>query len=152
MEQKNKAIVKFLESNGIAKEEISIAPPEVIDMQAERYGNRDIAYRYNATSVITVTSKNVDKVRKLMSEQAELLKQGIAISGGDYRYNVVYEFTGLNDVKPQMIEEATKMPVPLPKSLQKTQTVAWGRYGMLRRDNSPYRTEMPIRLILKVYG
>lgn len=87
-----------------------------------------------------------------MSEQAELLKQGIAISGGDYRYNVVYEFTGLNDVKPQMIEEATKMPVPLPKSLQKTQTVAWVRYGMLRRDNSPYRTEMPIRLILKVYG
>ena len=95
MEQKNKAIVKFLESNGIAKEEISIAPPEVIDMQAERYGNRDIAYRYNATSVITVTSKNVEKVRQLMSEQAELLKQGIAISGGDYRYNVVYEFTGI---------------------------------------------------------
>ena len=30
-------------------------------MQAERYGNRDIAYRYNATSVITVTSKNVDE-------------------------------------------------------------------------------------------
>lgn len=48
---------EILESNGIAKEEISIAPPEVIDMQAERYGNRDIAYRYNATSVITVTSK-----------------------------------------------------------------------------------------------
>ena len=44
------------------------------------------------------------------------------------------------------------MPVPLPKSLQKTQTVAWVRYGMLRRDNSPYRTEMPIRLILKYTG
>jgi hypothetical protein len=29
-----------------------------------------------------------------MTEQAELLKQGIAIAGGDYRYNVVYEFTG----------------------------------------------------------
>ena len=39
--------------------------------------------RYRYRSVITVTSKNVDKVRKLMSEQAELLKQGIAISGGD---------------------------------------------------------------------
>ena len=43
MEQKNKVIVKFLESNGIAKEEISIAPPEVIDMQAERYGNRSLS-------------------------------------------------------------------------------------------------------------
>ncbi|WP_455608592.1 SIMPL domain-containing protein [Bacteroides rodentium] len=108
MEQKNATIVGYLESNGIGKEEISIAPPEVIDMQAERYGDRNVAYRYNATSVITVTSKNVDKVRKLMSGQAELLKQGIAITGGDYRYNVSYEFTGLNEIKPKMIEDATK--------------------------------------------
>lgn len=108
MEKKNAAIVGFLENNGIEKEEISIAPPEVIDMQAERYVDRNVAYRYNATSVITVTSKNVDRVRKLMSGQAELLKQGIAITGGDYKYNVSYEFTGLNEVKPKMIEEATK--------------------------------------------
>ena len=147
MEQKNKAIVKFLESNGIAKEEISIAPPEVIDMQAERYGNRDIAYRYNATSVITVTSKNVDKVRKLMSEQAELLKQGIAISGGDYRYNVVYEFTGLNDVKPQMIEEATKnaraaaekFAKDSDSSLGKIRNASQGQFSISDRDaNTPY--------------
>ena len=85
MEKKNAAIVSFLENNGIEKEEISIAPPEVIDMQAERYVDRNVAYRYNATSVITVTSKNVDRVRKLMSGQA-----------------------GLNEVKPRMIEEATK--------------------------------------------
>ena len=146
-EQKNKAIVKFLESNGIAKEEISIAPPEVIDMQAERYGNRDIAYRYNATSVITVTSKNVDKVRKLMSEQAELLKQGIAISGGDYRYNVVYEFTGLNDVKPQMIEEATKnaraaaekFAKDSDSSLGKIRNASQGQFSISDRDaNTPY--------------
>jgi hypothetical protein len=142
-----KAIVKFLESNGIAKEEISIAPPEVIDMQAERYGNRDIAYRYNATSVITVTSKNVDKVRKLMSEQAELLKQGIAISGGDYRYNVVYEFTGLNDVKPQMIEEATKnaraaaekFAKDSDSSLGKIRNASQGQFSISDRDvNTPY--------------
>ena len=140
MEQKNKVIVKFLESNGIAKEEISIAPPEVIDMQAERYGNRDIAYRYNATSVITVTSKNVDKVRKLMSEQAELLKQGIAISGGDYRYNVGYEFTGL-------IEEATKnaraaaekFAKDSDSSLGKIRNASQGQFSISDRDaNTPY--------------
>jgi hypothetical protein len=77
-------------------------------MQAERYSSTPSAYRYNATSVVTVTSKDVAKVRKLMTEQAELLKQGIAIAGGDYRYNVVYEFTGRNQIKPRMIEEATK--------------------------------------------
>lgn len=37
LEQKNEAIVQFLKSNGIGEEEISIAPPEIIDMQAERY-------------------------------------------------------------------------------------------------------------------
>ncbi|MFV0391230.1 MAG: SIMPL domain-containing protein [Paludibacteraceae bacterium] len=105
---KNKAIVSFLKSNGITQEEISLSAPEILDMRAERYATNIPDYRYNATSVITVTSNNVDKVRKLMSEQAELLKQGVVITGGDYRYNVTYEFTGLNNIKPDMIEEATK--------------------------------------------
>lgn len=147
MEQKNSAIVKFLENNGIAKEEISIAPPEVIDMQAERYADRNTLYRYNATSVITVISKNVDKVRKLMSEQAELLKQGIAITGGDYRYNVVYEFTGLNAIKPQMIEEATKnaraaaekFATDSDSSLGKIRNASQGQFTISDRDaNTPY--------------
>jgi hypothetical protein len=38
-----------------------------------------MTYRYKAESVITVTSSNVDKVRRLMSKQAELMKQGIAL-------------------------------------------------------------------------
>lgn len=147
MVQKNNVIVQFLKNNGITDNEISIAPPEVIDMQAERYGDRNINYRYNATSVITVTSLNVDKVRKLMSEQAELLRQGIAISGGDYRYNVSYEFTGLNDIKPQMIEEATKnaraaaekFAKDSDSSLGKIRNASQGQFSISDRDaNTPY--------------
>lgn len=147
MVQKNKVIVNFLKTNGIAEEEISIAPPEVIDMQAERYGERNTPYRYNATSVIMVNSKNVDTVRKLMSEQAELMKQGIAITGGDYRYNVVYEFTGLNDIKPQMIEEATrnarasaeKFAKDSDSKLGKIRNASQGQFSIENRDaNTPY--------------
>ncbi len=67
-------------------------------------------YRYKATSVITVTSSEVDKVRTLMRRQSELMKQGIALVSEEYGNNnsVVYEFTKLNEVKPAMIEEATK--------------------------------------------
>lgn len=104
----NQAIVNFLKEKGITENEISINAPEIIDMQAERYNNNPIPFRYNVTSVITVTSSKVDLVRKMISEQSELLKQGIAITGGDYRYSVQYDYTGLNDIKPQMIEEATK--------------------------------------------
>lgn len=147
MEKKNAAIVGFLKANGISEEEISIAPPEIIDMQAERYGNQNISYRYNATSVITVTSRQVEKVRKLMSEQAELMKQGIAITGGDYRYNVTYEFTGLNDIKPQMVEEATKNARSVAEKfatdsgsrLGKIRNASQGQFSITDRDaNTPY--------------
>ena len=85
-----------------------MAAPAVIDLDAERYRSSDSPYRYNVTSVITVTSKQVDKVREMMLQQGELLQQGIAIASGDYQYQVSYEFTGLNSLKPSMIEEATK--------------------------------------------
>ena len=90
----NKIITQFLIEKGIDEKEIS--------------NNDNSPYRYNVTTVITVTSNKVDLVRSLIAEQGELLKRGIAVTGGDYRYNVQYEYTGLNSIKPQMIEEATK--------------------------------------------
>ena len=116
-------------------------------MQAERYGNQNISYRYNATSVITVTSSKVDLVRRIMSEQAELMKQGIAITGGDYRYNVSYEFTGLNQIKPQMVEEATKNARSVAEKfasdsdsrLGKIRNASQGQFSIEDRDaNTPY--------------
>lgn len=104
----NRKITEFLKSKGIKDEEISINAPEIIRHAAERYNSSVQPYRYNVTTVITVTSKQVDLVRKLINEQSELLKQGIAIISGEYRYNVTYAYTSLNDIKPKMIEEATK--------------------------------------------
>lgn len=147
MNKKSKAIVAFLKEKGISDNEISIAPPEVIDMEAERYNSNNVTYRYNATSVITVTSSQVDKVRALMSEQAELLKQGIAIVGGDYRFNVNYEFTNLNEIKPAMIEEATrnartaaeKFAKDSDSRLGKIRNASQGQFSITNRDeNTPY--------------
>lgn len=106
--RKNTIIVNFLKANGLTDAEISVSPPSVYDKQADRYNDDKSAYRYKATSVITVTSKKVDTVRAIMQQQAELMKQGIAIVGDEYQYRVSYEFTALNDIKPAMIEEATK--------------------------------------------
>ena len=126
---------------------MSINAPEIIDMNAERYNSTPSPYRYNVTSVITVTSNKVDLVRKLISEQGELLKKGIAISGGDYRYNVGYEFTSLNEVKPQMIEEATKnarkaaekFAKDSDSELGKIKHAYQGQFSIENRDaNTPY--------------
>ena len=146
MEKKNAAIVGFLENNGIEKEEISIAPPEVIDACNERYVDlRNVAYRYNATSVITISQEWIE-VRKLMSDRAELLKQGIAITGGDYKYNVSYEFTGLNEGNQKMIEAyqnaraaAEKFAKDSDSELGKIRNASQGQFSISDRDAyTPY--------------
>lgn len=143
----NNAIVNFLKKKGITEDEISINAPEIIDMQAERYNSNPTPFRYNVTTVITVTSTKVDLVRSLISEQGELLKQGIAITGGDYRYNITYDYTGLNDVKPQMIEEATrnareaaqKFAKDSDSELGKIKRASQGQFSINDRDaNTPY--------------
>lgn len=144
---KNKTIVSFLKSKGITDREISIAAPEIIDMQAERYSNTPSPFRYNVTSVITVTSNNVSVVRALISKQSELLKQGIALTAGDFRFNVVYDFTKLNEVKPKMIENATKnarksaekFATDSDSKLGKIKTADQGQFTITDRDpNTPY--------------
>ncbi|WP_455498718.1 SIMPL domain-containing protein [Coprobacter sp.] len=108
LNRKNQIIITFLKNNGITENEISLSAPQIIDMKAERYSNIQSPYRYNITSVITVTSGQIDRVRKLMDKQADLLKLGVAITGGEYQYSPQFFFTKLNEIKPGMIEEATK--------------------------------------------
>ncbi len=109
LDQKNKKVIAFLKSAGLTDNDISINPPTITDRQADNYSNEIMKYRYKATSVITVTSANVDKVRELMRRQTELMKQGIALVSEEYGgNNIVYEFTGLNKIKPEMVQEATK--------------------------------------------
>ena len=143
----NIAIVEFLKKKGITEEEISINAPEIIDMQAERYVGENKTYRYNVTTVITVTSAKVDLVRSLISEQSELLKQGIAITGGDYRYQIQYDYTSLNEIKPKMIEEATKnareaalkFAKDSDSELGKIRRASQGQFSIDNRDaNTPY--------------
>ncbi len=104
----NAAVRKFLTQNGIPAADISVNAPQIQDKEAEIYGSVNFTYRYSVTNIVTVSSKNVDLVRKLMSRQGELLTKGVAISGSNYENPVVYEYTDLNKIKPRMIEEATK--------------------------------------------
>lgn len=148
MDVKNQKLVKFLKAGGITDAEISINPPIIADRQADNYGNEIMNFRYKATSVITVTSSNVDKVRQLMRRQSELMQQGIALVCEEYGDNKVsYEFTGLNDIKPAMVEEATKKARTTAEKfaedsdcrLGKIRTATQGQFSIEDRDtHTPY--------------
>ncbi len=141
---KNNIIISFLKTNGIEENEIIIAAPEIVDLQAERYGNQNYLYRYNVTSIITVTSNKVNLVTDLMLKQADLIKKGVAIIVGNYQYQPTFTFTGLNDIKPQMIEEATinarttaeKFAADSQSKLGKIKTANQGQFTISDRDNN----------------
>ena len=149
LEQKNNKVVAFLKSSGIKSQDISINPPVITDRQAHNYGNEIMTYRYKATSVITVTSNEVEKVRKLLTKHSQLMKQGIALVSNEYgnTNSVIYEYTGLNKIKPEMIKEATenarataqKFADDSDSRLGKIRTAQQGQFSITNRDdNTPH--------------
>ena len=147
VQAKNATLAKFLQDNGIEKSEITWSAPEIEDVQGERYGDNRRPFRYIATVVTTVASKNVDRVREIMGKQGELLKQGIAFSGDDYRYRKIYSFNGLNEIKPAMIDEANKnaraaaqkFAMDSESKLGKIKTATQGQFTISDRDeNTPF--------------
>lgn len=107
-DRNTEAIVEFLKSGGIGDDEITVSVPVISDKYANEYGNNDRAYRYIATNVVTVCTAKVDEVLSLMSRQSELLKKGIVIAANSWENRVEFKYEGLNEIKPLMIEEATK--------------------------------------------
>ena len=97
----------FLKDAGLDASEITVATPTVTDAQADNYSNKNMTYRYNMIQTVTVSTDKVALVLDLMKRQSELLKAGVTLAN-DYSWQTTFEFTGLNSVKPTMIEEATK--------------------------------------------
>ena len=106
IESKQRTIKQFLLQNGVKESEISVDAPKVIDMSAEQYSSNQSPYRYNISVIITVTSKNVDRIRTIIARQGELLKQGVAIVAADYNTNISYELASFKQMKPAMMTEA----------------------------------------------
>ena len=150
IETNTQVVVSFLKNRGLTDEEISVAPPTLVDQQANMsYSNEQVRYRYKANCVVTVVSKNVDLVRKLVNKQAELMRHGVTIVGNEYdeMSSVSYEFTGLNQIKPEMIAEATKnarktaeqFATDSNSKLGKIRTADQGQFSIDNRDqNTPW--------------
>lgn len=99
-------IKNFLTSYGFDESEITVSAPNITDKFAQDYGNSKIRFRYLSHAVVTLYSKQVDKVVKLNQDLFKLNEKGVIAKNDSYETK--YLFSGLNALKPQMIEDATK--------------------------------------------
>ena len=148
VEDSSSKIKAFLEAKGIKSNEISFSTPAITDRSAQQYGNQEKAeFRYTAIQTVTVYSKNISGVRAVMGTLSELGKKGIVITGDNYQSQTEYLFTKLNDVKPEMIEEATrqarevaqKFATDSKSTLGKIKQASQGQFTITDRDkNNPH--------------
>ncbi len=153
---KNEVIVNYLTERGVPREDISVEPPEISDLKTDVYRD-NYQYRYNIQSTITVSSSQVELVRRLIAQQGEILDMGIALASNDYQWRIDYIFSGLNELKPDMIAEATrnareaaeKFANDSNSKLGKIKTASQGQFSIESRDEyTPY--EKRIRVVTSV--
>jgi uncharacterized protein len=107
-ESDKKTILDFLSKQGIQPSEIELGLVRVIDTQANEYGGGGRApRRYIVQQEITVRTPRVDQVAAASQKTMELLQAGIVLSS-EPGQGLIYKFTGLNSIKPDMITEATR--------------------------------------------
>ncbi len=135
----------FLEQQGVDAAEVSLSVPVITDKSAQRFNNSAAPeYRYSAVQTVTVYSANIDKIRSIMSNLAQLGKQGIAFTGDGYQTRTEYLFNRLNQIKPMMIEQATtkaravalKFAEDSQSRLGKIKRASQGQFSITARDNN----------------
>ena len=136
MESNNASIKAFLTGGGIEAAEITSSKPDISDLFTQEYGGNNRRFRYVLKATLTVSTGKVEKVLSLMDNQGELIRKGITLeSGWDCR--PTFSFEGLNTIKPEMIEVATKNARA---SAQKFADDSGSRLGKIRNATQGYFT------------
>ena len=105
--QKSEALTRaFLEHQGFDNSELSLSPIQVRDRNDESYSDKHFDIRYTASATVVVRTTKVEAVRLASRRTGELVSQGVLLTANE-GYDAEYQFTHLNDIKPQMIHEAT---------------------------------------------
>ncbi|NNK75258.1 MAG: SIMPL domain-containing protein [Maribacter sp.] len=110
IEKQNDAVYDFFITQGFKKSELTKGSTNINDAHADLYNSnaRYNEFRYLAKSEFTVRTNDISKLQKALSESLELMSKGILLGSKNTWRPIEYIFTGLNDLKPSMIEEATK--------------------------------------------
>jgi len=161
LDKTSQQVREFLASAGLQDNEITMANPVLTDKLAQAWGDGQGAeYRYVATRTVTVYSNQVSQVRAAMGGLLELGKQGIAFTGDQYQNPVEYLFTRLNEVKPEMIEEATrnarevagKFAADSNSKLGKIRSASQGQFTIEPRDtNNPHIKKVRVVSTVEYY-
>ncbi len=99
LDEHQQKIIAFIKDKGILASDIKADMPRIYEV------TYDGKTRYNVTYRLVLDSTKIKEVKALIDNLSSLVKEGIFLQTTTYGIN--FKYTKLNDIKPQMIEEAT---------------------------------------------
>lgn len=141
------AILAFLQRHGIDASQVELQNLEVTDILANPYrGSGPIESRFIIRQTLMVRSNAPETVEAAAQAVGELVEAGVVLtSEGGPTLGPTYIFTKLNDLKPEMIKEATanarraaeQFASDWGSRLGAIRTANQGTFVILPRDQAP---------------
>lgn len=95
---------RFLAALGYPADTVTLGRLEVADKRSREYGSQDGGPRFILAQTVIVRTTDVARVQATTRAMNDLVRQGVVLQ--DFS-GPSYIFTGLNEVRPTMIAEAT---------------------------------------------
>jgi hypothetical protein len=132
IEDDTTSVMEFLSTHGITDEEIEVQNLSVTDQLAQAYRSGPVDSRFIIQQTLLVRTDNVAAVQTASQDIGALIAAGVVLGGQGYRPGPNYQYTRLNDIKPDMIAEAT---ASARASARQFAADAGSKVGSIRRAN-----------------
>lgn len=102
-----KAVLAFLKGAGFAETDMAVQPPSIHDtsMDVRDKDSPPPPERYRSNQSVLLRTAKVDTIKPALASASNLMMSGVLLSG---KAQPNYIFNELNEIKPGMIQEATK--------------------------------------------
>lgn len=126
--------IAFLQESGVTEDQVTIQAFRVRDTEAERYGGGPAPNRFVITQTLMVRSEDPGALQAASQRVGELVGAGVVLTSGQ-EYGPggpTFLFTRLNDLKPEMLAEATARAR---EAAEEFASASGSRVGKIRRAN-----------------
>jgi Uncharacterized protein conserved in bacteria len=95
----------FFLDKGFKESELARGNISIDDNWSSYYGARP-EFHYTLRTSFIISTPDIDRVKANLGCQSELLKKGVILQS--YEWNTDFQYNGLPDLKPEMVQEATQ--------------------------------------------
>ena len=96
---------QFFVDRGFKESEMSRGNISIDDNWSSYYGTRP-EFHYTLRTSLIISTPDIERVIANQGCQSELLKKGVILQSNDW--NTDFQYNGLSELKPEMVQEATK--------------------------------------------